>query len=218
MLKLNVGLSRKVGEPNYGSRGASVNVEMELESALASDAAKLQERIRQLFDVVRASLLEELRGTQPCGCQRGKQPSQRQRPPRRPGKSARQRPSQRQRATNGNGHANTNGQATEKGQLPRPATRPTGHAESSQGHLRHRAQPKARRQSVPARVLSPRAPGGPLPHAGQRRHRRSQTEGVVMLDVVRLRTLDPRRAEITLLTRQSRPIRHAPCGIFSATS
>ncbi len=32
MIKLNAGFSRKVGEPNYGSRGASVNVELELES------------------------------------------------------------------------------------------------------------------------------------------------------------------------------------------
>ena len=35
-LKLNVGLSRKVGEANYGSRGASVNLELELESGLVS--------------------------------------------------------------------------------------------------------------------------------------------------------------------------------------
>ena len=34
MLKLNAGFSRKVGEPNYGSRGASVNVELEGESNL----------------------------------------------------------------------------------------------------------------------------------------------------------------------------------------
>lgn len=61
-LKLNVGLSRKVGESNYGSRGASVNVEMELESTLVGDPAKLQERIRQLFWIVRASLTEELNG------------------------------------------------------------------------------------------------------------------------------------------------------------
>jgi hypothetical protein len=61
-LRLNVGLSRKIGETNYGSRGASVNVEMELESALVGEPAKLQERIRQLFGVVRTSLAEELNG------------------------------------------------------------------------------------------------------------------------------------------------------------
>ena len=60
-LKLNVGLSRKIGEENYGSRGASVNVEMELESALTAQPDKLQDRIRQLFSLVRASLAEELK-------------------------------------------------------------------------------------------------------------------------------------------------------------
>ena len=33
MIKLNAGFSRKVGEANYSSRGASVNVDLELESA-----------------------------------------------------------------------------------------------------------------------------------------------------------------------------------------
>lgn len=61
-LKLNVGLSRKVGEANYGSRGAIVNIEMELDSALLSEPQRLQERIRQLFGVVRASLAQELNG------------------------------------------------------------------------------------------------------------------------------------------------------------
>jgi hypothetical protein len=61
-LKLNVGASKKVGEANYGSRGASVNVEMELDSALVNDPPRLQERIRQLFGLVRASLAEELNG------------------------------------------------------------------------------------------------------------------------------------------------------------
>ena len=40
-LKLNVGLNRKVGEQNYGSRGASVNVEMELESSLVGEPSRL---------------------------------------------------------------------------------------------------------------------------------------------------------------------------------
>ena len=61
-LKLNVGASKKVGESNFGSRGASINVEMELDSALVGDPARLQERIRQLFGLVRASLAEELNG------------------------------------------------------------------------------------------------------------------------------------------------------------
>jgi hypothetical protein len=59
-MKINVGLSRKIGEENYGSRGASVNLEMELESALTAQPDKLQDRIRQLFSLVRASLAEEL--------------------------------------------------------------------------------------------------------------------------------------------------------------
>jgi hypothetical protein len=59
-LKLNVGLSRKVADNNYGSRGASVNVELEVESALAADPVKLRERIRQVFGLVRDSLVEEL--------------------------------------------------------------------------------------------------------------------------------------------------------------
>jgi hypothetical protein len=61
-LKLNVGLSRKIGESNYGSRGASVNVELELDSSLVSDPAKLQDRVRQVFGLIRTSLAEELNG------------------------------------------------------------------------------------------------------------------------------------------------------------
>jgi hypothetical protein len=59
-LKLNVGLSRKIGDGSYGSRGASVNMELELESALIDEPAKLRERIRQVFGLVRASVTEEL--------------------------------------------------------------------------------------------------------------------------------------------------------------
>ena len=62
MLKLNVGLSRKVGEANYGSRGASVNLELEVESGLASDPDALRDRARQLFRMARASVDEELNG------------------------------------------------------------------------------------------------------------------------------------------------------------
>jgi hypothetical protein len=66
-LKVNVGLSKKVGEANYSSRGASVNVEMEFDSTLVSEPGKLQSRIRQLFGLVRTSLAEELNGNKDVG-------------------------------------------------------------------------------------------------------------------------------------------------------
>ena len=59
-LKLNVGASRKVGDNNYGSRGASVHLEVELDSSLINYPDKLQERIRHLFNQVHVSLTEEL--------------------------------------------------------------------------------------------------------------------------------------------------------------
>ena len=62
MLRLNAGFSRKVGEANYGSRGASVNVELEVESNLINDPEALTGRIRKLFDLVRRSVDEELNG------------------------------------------------------------------------------------------------------------------------------------------------------------
>jgi hypothetical protein len=62
-LKINVGLSRKVADQSYGSKGASINIEMELDGSLANDPAKLQGRIRQLFGLVRDSVTEELNGS-----------------------------------------------------------------------------------------------------------------------------------------------------------
>ena len=60
MIKLNAGVSRKVGEPNYGSRGATVNVELELESSAAQDTHVLHDRIRELFAIARQAVAEEL--------------------------------------------------------------------------------------------------------------------------------------------------------------
>lgn len=60
MLKLNVGFTKKVGEANYGSRGAAVNLELELDGGLVGDPEKLKERIRQLFGLAKASVDEEL--------------------------------------------------------------------------------------------------------------------------------------------------------------
>ena len=60
MMKLNVGFTQKVGDPNFGSRGASVNLELELDSGLVGDADRLKDRIRQLFTLAKASVAEQL--------------------------------------------------------------------------------------------------------------------------------------------------------------
>ena len=66
MLKLNAGLSRKVGEPDYGSRGASVNLELEVEGHLVSEPDALLDRIRKLFSLARTAVDEELNGRRPA--------------------------------------------------------------------------------------------------------------------------------------------------------
>jgi hypothetical protein len=63
MLKLNIGLSKKVGEPNYGSRGASVNLELEVEAGLVNQPDELQDRIRRLFRLAKSSVDDELNGS-----------------------------------------------------------------------------------------------------------------------------------------------------------
>ena len=65
MLKLNAGFSRKVGEANYSSRGASVNVELEVESNLVNDSQALLDRVRKLFALARTAVDEELSSGQP---------------------------------------------------------------------------------------------------------------------------------------------------------
>lgn len=62
MLKLNVGFTKKVGEANFGSRGASVNLDLELEGGLVGDPDRLKDRIRQLFVLAKTAVDEELNG------------------------------------------------------------------------------------------------------------------------------------------------------------
>ena len=56
-LKINVGLSRKIGEPNYSSRGGSVHFEAEVEGTLVREPEELHKRIRYLFRLAEEALL-----------------------------------------------------------------------------------------------------------------------------------------------------------------
>ena len=59
-LKTNVGVSRKIADNNYGSRGASVNLEVELDSSLIQEPERFHDRIRQVFRLAQQAIDEEL--------------------------------------------------------------------------------------------------------------------------------------------------------------
>ena len=59
-LKINVGLSRKIGEPHYSSRGGNVHFEVEVEATLVRDPEELHRRIRYLFSLAEEALQEQL--------------------------------------------------------------------------------------------------------------------------------------------------------------
>jgi hypothetical protein len=60
-LKLNVGVSKKVGLPDYGSAGATCNIEMELDThLLESDLDGFHQRVRSTYVAARQAVCDEL--------------------------------------------------------------------------------------------------------------------------------------------------------------
>ena len=68
MIKLSVGACKKITDGNYGSRGGTVGIEIEVDSSLVGDSAKLQAHIRHLFELARRSLTEELQANNEPAC------------------------------------------------------------------------------------------------------------------------------------------------------
>ena len=60
-LKLNVGVSRKVGLPDFGSVGASMNIELELDSSLLDrDLDAFHARVRDAYVAAHQAVHDEL--------------------------------------------------------------------------------------------------------------------------------------------------------------
>lgn len=105
-IKLNIGLSRKVGEANYGSRGASVNLEVELDSGIIRDPQRFQDQIEDLYAMARQSVHDEL--SLPDEASNDEEPSQQSDYRRQGGLTSRNSGSQRKTGgTETNGHSSS---------------------------------------------------------------------------------------------------------------
>ena len=100
-VKLNIGLSRKVGEASFGSRGASINLEVELDNGVLNDPDQLRDRVQDLYVLARQSVDEELQRPAEAG-------------PSEPSQTNGNGHGRISHTANGNGHKNghANGQAT----------------------------------------------------------------------------------------------------------
>jgi len=109
-LTLNVGVSRKVGLPDYGSIGASCNLQMELDAGLLEhDLAAFQARIRGAYVAAHQAVHDELSRLQAPGEATSEQSCP---------AAIVNKPANGDRRANGNGHG-----AVEKVQSNRPRAR-----------------------------------------------------------------------------------------------
>ena len=126
-LKTNVGVSRKVSDNQYGSRGASVNLEVELESALIQEPQRFLDRIRQVFRLAQQAIDEELNRQQGNGTANHASN----------GNSSHAQPSYN---GNGNGHAATNGNGHNGSNGNGHATNGNGKAVASEKQMTYARQ------------------------------------------------------------------------------
>ena len=59
-IKINVGVNKKIGLPDYGSAGGHCNIEIEADNSILDNADQFLQRVKDAYEVARQSVEEEL--------------------------------------------------------------------------------------------------------------------------------------------------------------
>lgn len=61
-MKIDVGVCKKIGLPDYGSAGSHCNITLEADISILNDPNEFQRRVRHAYELCRRSVEEELSG------------------------------------------------------------------------------------------------------------------------------------------------------------
>ena len=83
-IKINVGVNKKIGLPDYGSAGSHCVIELEADNSVLDNAEQFLQRVKDAYEMARASVEEELAHHRPAnsgrsgGAQSQREPEQQQ--------------------------------------------------------------------------------------------------------------------------------------------
>ena len=66
-IKINVGVNKKIGLPDYGSAGGHCNIEIEADNSILDNADQFLQRVQDAYELARLSVEEELLHHRPSG-------------------------------------------------------------------------------------------------------------------------------------------------------